>query len=94
MEMIGNEELCAPRVKDLNLANHHSESVAVRDGNDNSVNMDDNYIDKSMQVSVHMITETKSQLKYELFVKSFVYLYIMHNRVNLVHADFSSYNLL
>lgn len=35
MEMIGNEELCAPRVKDLNLANHHIESMALRESNDN-----------------------------------------------------------
>lgn len=73
MEMIGNEELCAPRVKDLNLSHNKPLSVTEQDYNDNTlVSTDDNYIDKSMQIKEEMIRDTQTQLKYELFVKSFV----------------------
>lgn len=51
MEMIGNEELCAPRVKDLNLSNNKPLSVTEKDYNDPSVSTDENYIDKSMQIN-------------------------------------------
>lgn len=51
MEMIGNEELCAPRVKDLNLSNNKPLSVTEQDYNDPSISTDENYIDKSMQIN-------------------------------------------
>eukprot|EP00341_Mesodinium_pulex_P015262 CAMPEP_0116897850 /NCGR_PEP_ID=MMETSP0467-20121206/6715_1 /TAXON_ID=283647 /ORGANISM="Mesodinium pulex, Strain SPMC105" /LENGTH=126 /DNA_ID=CAMNT_0004569675 /DNA_START=592 /DNA_END=975 /DNA_ORIENTATION=- len=126
MEMLGDFDKCAKRIKDLHLeqckkqqeqSNSDSDLVSVpeqlnvsnvenqKDDNENqnvekmgfdeddTFAINDAIVDHSLQVEdEHVVVD--AELVKSLFVKSFCYLYIMHNRVNLVHGDFSEYNLL